>query len=244
MLVGKWSGRLLLTSLTVAGLMGVSAQATPTVEYSAGHADIGLAYESGELELHYHFGAGAVLDGVTLVSEDEADPGEVYVRVADSTQTTGTALSFLGNADPYWALPQNNVAGQPFLGIAAEELSGSEFSSASLEMTGFSGPGQFALWQWPNSAFMQTVDGISPSDTLPLVIGGHDHFNFGFTAEGVYQVTITATAELTGGSTVTDTETFWFVVGDNTVIPEPASLALLGLGGGLVLMRRRASSKR
>ncbi len=45
------------------GLLSTAANAD-LIEYTAGHGDIGLAVEAGQLHLHYHFAPGAVLDGV------------------------------------------------------------------------------------------------------------------------------------------------------------------------------------
>ena len=177
-----------------------------TVEYSAGHGDIGLAYEALELELHYHFGNGAVLDGIPLLGEIEYDPDEAHVRVSDDTRAVTTVdLSFLGTTagDPVWRLPQSNTPGLPFLGIASEELDGLGFSGATIQLTSFSGPGEFALWQSGGlggfNVIWQTIDGIGPVDILNLGIGVHDHFNYGFTAEGVYDVGLTAEAQFSAG---------------------------------------------
>ncbi|QEF99260.1 hypothetical protein Mal15_33220 [Stieleria maiorica] len=228
--------------------------AADVVEYSAGHSDIGLAYEDGELHLHYHFGSDAILDGnpTGVVGGVEYDPSEAVVRVTNDALYAGGApgpISFLGldTGDPVWILPQSNAGGLPFLGIATEELD-APFNSASFEMTGFSGPGQFALWQggFTPSVFMQTNDGVigGPSDTLSIAgVGSHDHYNWGFTEEGVYDIQLTATAfnsSLPGGF-ATDTGTFRFVVGNVTAIPEPSSFAAIALAAtGFLVRRRRA----
>jgi surface-anchored protein len=146
-------------------------------------------------------------------------------------------------------LPPNNTPGVPFLGIATEDLS-APFSSATLEMTGMAGPGNFALWQqvgFTTSVLMRSNDGIGGSgDTLTIPsIGSHDHYNFGFTEAGIYDITFEATAfnpDLPGGF-ATDTETFRFVVGDLTAIPEPSSFAAVTFfaAAGLLVRRRRKS---
>jgi len=257
--LGNWLlGRLTLTclaglGLSATGLVGSSRSTAAIVEYSAGHADIGLAYENGELELHWHFGANAVLDGAVIGGTGaEFAPNEAYARVLDSAMSTAPVnLPFLGivTGDPVWILPQGEIGGLPFLGIATEELDPeigpSLFSGVTLNMTDFSGPGQFALYQTNQFGvpvvYFDTLNGIGPEDTLSLGIGTHDHFNWGFTQEGVYDVTLTATANRIGGGFETDTGTFKFVVGTFTAVPEPSSAALLCLGATVTMcgVRRR-----
>lgn len=218
------------------------------VEYSGGHGDVGLAFEGGELELHYHFGEGAILDGSELLTDAEFAPSEAYVRVPDSArQTVGAAVSFLGvgAGDDIWRLPAQNPGTNaiPYLGLAADELSVVDFSTASYRLTGFSGPGNFALWNSDGvggtTVFMQSLDGIDGTDVYDLTVGGHDHANWGFTAEGVYDITITAFADGDAGS-FSDVGTFRFVVGSATAVPEPGAFLALGvLASGVVVARRR-----
>ncbi|MCC9600318.1 choice-of-anchor M domain-containing protein [Stieleria sp. JC731] len=215
------------------------------VEYSSGHADIGLAYEDDELHLHYHFGSGAVIDGSPLVGEMEFDPADASVRVGSNAMVTTTGdVPFLGTfaGDSVWLIPQSSSVGIPFLGIAAEELDAT-FSSATMTMTSFSGPGQFALWQTGGiggtNVYWQSNNGLDVTDTLDVAIGGHDHYSYGFTAEGIYDVEISAVANLAAGGSVSDVGTFRFIVGDVTAIPEPSSLASLGLIGMATVLRRR-----
>jgi surface-anchored protein len=229
-------------------VIGSSVSAATLTEYSGGHADVGLAYEDGELDLHYHFGSNAVLNPPS--GEDEFHPSAAYVRVPDAAEiTAGGSFPALGlsSGDSVFVLPESDPDGLPFLGIATEELSDEIFSSASFEMTGWSGPGEFALWQSgslgsEDDIFMSTVDGFN--DTLEKGIGIHDHYNWGFTEAGVYNITLTANAfgdELPGGF-VSDTETFKFVVGSMTAVPEPgsfAALASLGMVGAFVRRRRK-----
>ena len=236
--------QLCLVAYILAGTTQSASAAT--VEYSAGHGDIGLAFEAGELELHYHFGNGAILDGVPLVGEIEYDPDEAHVRLSDDTRiiTTGD-VSFLGTTagDPVWRLPQSNTSGLPFLGIASEELDPMIFSNATIQMSSFSGPGEFALWQvgglGGTDVIWQSNDGINPSDVLNLGIGVHDHFNYGFTEEGIYDVGLTAEAQLDAGGSVTDVGVFRFVVGSATAIPEPSSFAALLMSGMALAARSR-----
>ncbi|WP_436717242.1 choice-of-anchor M domain-containing protein [Roseiconus lacunae] len=232
-------------------LAGNTSAATVN-EYFVDHGDIGIAYEDNELELHYHFEDG--FNGVG--PEVEFEPNEVYIRVSDAAKlTTTNDLGFLGTTagDEIWILPQGNTGssgagslGVPFVGLATEELDSTDFISVDLSMTNFNGPGEFALWQFgtfgPN-VFFQSVDGISSADNLNLGIGIHDHANFGFTEEGIYEIELTATGNLTGGGTVVDVGTFTFAVGNVAAVPEPGSVAALvslTLVGACVRRRRKS----
>ena len=252
MFLYSWRGRLLLTSLSVIGFGPLSAQAIPTmIEYSAGHADLGVAYGSSELELHYHFDVGTVLDDVQQGAGSEFAPNEVYVRVSDSTKTVRPGASqwdFLGNnaGEELWILPQGNVAGVPFFGIATEGIgpAGDWVGGIDFEFTAVTAPAgaHFSLWQTDGFGspvpFVVTSDGLP--DTHSIAVGGHNHYNWGFTAEGVYQIEIVASGTHASNGFVSDTETFWFAVGSSTVIPEPATAGLVGVGV-LCLLRRRGA---
>lgn len=249
--------------LTSASLLTSHAQADFLVELTSGHADIGLARESnGSLFLHYHFGVGsAVLNGSTLApgEPDEYAPSEAFIRVADSERQFPGAVPFLstGPSDPVWVLPQTLPPvvppalprPVPYMGLAAEELDTLDFVSAGFRLTGFSGPvgGQFALWQ--NDSFgnsnvlFQTNNGINPAvDLYSIGIGSHNHANWGFTKEGIYNLTIEGFADLRSGGQLTDTGTFTFAVGSATAVPEPSSIALIAVcSAGLFAARRRFS---
>lgn len=242
-----------------AGLIGFSCTCThplsaAMVEYTAGHADIGLALEGpGQLFLHYHFGVGsALLNGVpATVANEELDPSEAYVRVSDANIVTLPApVDFLGTlaGDQAWVLPQGSTPGVPFFGIATEDLDPMQFTSAGFRLTGMRGPvgGNFALFQVPSfgapSVYMRTNDGINPAiDFVPSIVGGHDHYNFGFSKVGIYDLDIQGYASGPGGN-LTDPGTLRFVVGSATVVPEPSSLALLvvcGFGFTSTMRRKR-----
>lgn len=212
---------------------------------------MGLAVElDGSLFLHYHFGGGAVLNGVALGAGVDAEyvPSEVFVRVADTARTFPGAVPFLstGATDPVWTLPQGTPGALPFLGIAAVELDALDFASAGFRLTGFNGPvgGEFALWQggFTPTVFFQTNNGINPAqDLYNITVGAHDHANWSFTKEGIYNLTIEGFANPVGGGTqLTDIGTFTFAVGNTTAVPEPSSIVLIAVCGvGLFAARRR-----
>lgn len=228
------------------------------VEYTAGHADIGVAYEGGQLELHYHFGDGVtLLDHFTgqpfVTSENEFAPSDVVVRVADSVKSThesvppGFEFTGVRPGGNLWILPTADVPGVARPGIATNELKPGDWSTPiTWTMTDMSGPGEFSLWRsggiTPNVQF-STAD-PSVINEFDFQIGGHDHFFWGFTEPGVYDIELTVTGTHVNDGVRTDTGTFRFLVGDATAVPEPGALALLGLGtlglmGGIYSSRRK-----
>lgn len=231
--------------------------------YIGGHADLGVGFDAGNLHLHIHaendlqlFGGGTALAG-------EYNPGDLDIGVpGPSINRPGAAVwSFLApNAgDAVWFLPQSTDPNKPFLGIGTEDLTDAgwttpltwQFNSIS---TVSGGASSFALWQ--NDLFGNPTvfaSSIVPGgDSWTQSALGHDHFNFGFTAEGIYDVSFTITGTNSGIDAIaagvySDTATFRFVVGIAiiTAVPEPSGLMLVGIAlGGLALRRRRDSLPR
>lgn len=226
-------------------VLGSAAGQAQLYRYTAGHADIGVGYEDGEFEPHWHFGSGAVVDGVTLTTDLEAAPGEAYAYAGENTELSrpaGTQWDFLGTAagNSVWVLPQTQAAGMPFLGLASEELDPLDWSGPIVfTLSDFSGPGVFSLWQ--SDGFggpivsMTTLNGVSSADFYAMSPGGHEHFNWGFTAPGTYNLTFLITGNHVSDGAVASEATFQI-----QVVPEPSSAALLALGmGAVVLLRRR-----
>ena len=263
--------RTLSLTLAAAALAAGTARAD-VVEYTDGHADIGLGYEGpGELFLHYHF-EGATVGG-TRQNDAEFEPEDVYTRVPDSQglnfdsvppqfQFTGITPDGTAASD-FWFLPQGNVSGVPFLGFATEELNAGDWvGNLSFALTGMrftpfgtgvAGQEVFSLWQndpFGNpDVFMTTTDGIGGGDALSLPTGQHDHFNFGFSEEGQYELDFAASGTHVTDGFVEDFGTLQFAVGDATPgfapapVPEPGSTALIGLAacglaGGAARRRR------
>lgn len=234
-----------LALLLSAGTRPVQAD---VMEYAYGHADVGVAYEDGDFFLHYHIG------GDSNVAEGEYDPSELYVRVSDSLYFPSVPLPLYGftgatEEDPdAWGLPQSNTSGVPFMGFATEELDMDDWDGAiTFELLGFTfqpqGSGvteraHFSLWQQVLATpvpYMATSDGIDSSDSLTMNPGGHDHYNWGFTEEGVYQIDFRVYGTHVTDGYLEDSGTLTFAVGNNTAVPEPGAwmilpgLAVLGL---------------
>lgn len=113
----------------------------------------------------------------------------------------------LGNeGDPLWILPQNPYPDTPYVGVSAEAIPAGIFDAPfTIELKRLEGPGQFILWQ--ADAFghflilMDTRDGTGTNDALTIPVGGHAHYNWGFTTSGTYRLYFQARGRRTGQTT-------------------------------------------
>lgn len=177
-----------------------------------------------ELDLHLHsaevipseFGAGEALLPVTAA--------------AKTTRPANPALDFIGVASgsSFWLLPKNQNPNVLFLSIGTEELNPADFASSLtwslVSVTGSGGgaaPGSFSVWNVDNFGsivpLMSTAPGASTPGSLTVAAGAHSHFNYGFTAPGLYNVTFAASGTLSpalGGGLVGGTATYSFGVFD------------------------------
>jgi surface-anchored protein len=242
--------RSLVTLLAGIALAFSSSQSEAAALYTKGHADLGIGYENGAFDIHIH-AEGATIDGVEY-DDEEFEADEVIIVVSPSALEARPA-NFGGflNFDPigvaagvdYYKLPQG--AGEataeqlPFLGIATEEIPNGTFvgNAITLSIDNVVGPGFFSIFQdaFPGPSFKAaSSDGLP--DSFNFFTGIHDHFNYGFTAPGTYEVTLRATGTLVGGGIVTGTGTYTF-----SVVPEANSYVLLAVAGtSLLLLNLRA----
>jgi surface-anchored protein len=217
--------------------------------FSEGHGDIGFGYHDGELHPHVHLHGGGEFepDEITILV-----PGTVYTDdVEDGLSAFREIPQSLGLAAgaKFWNLYANGELADetksPYLGLSAEEIPDDVLvdDQITIELTDFSGPGEFTLWASSGIEMQTYDDGEGGQDFLltdmPLT---HLHYNWAFSEEGDYFLTLEATGVLEdGGGLVSGSGTFHF-----RVVPEPSTFALtvLGLGGlGLVsfVRRRRAA---
>lgn len=212
----------IIATAALAGFSLTQAAAAPTI-FSRGHTDVGIAFEDGAFDLHVH-------------SEEfglEAESASDVLRVLPAAQNSipgNPAFSFLGpSGNPVWILPQDGgdaeAAGLLFLGIGSEEIAPGTFSGdLSMALTnvaftpepGFAPFGQFAVFTVNSggapTVLMSTHDGIDSSDAATVTPGGHMHVNWAFTQPGRYVVTFAVTGTPTGGSPVTASASYTFVV--------------------------------
>lgn len=196
-----------------------------------------------ELELHLHASEGISSD---MFDSDgnpvgEAPAGGALVPVVSAAKTTrpvGAAWDFIGTSagSNLWVLPKTKVNGVLFLGIGAEEISAGDLAGPiTLTFQSLSGPSGAVFSMWDIGSFANVIpmvtsaSGYGVANTLTIAAGSHNHFNYGFTAPGLYDVTFAATATLAsslGGGQVGGTGTFRFGVFDTgSPYPEPDPMA-------------------
>jgi surface-anchored protein len=220
--------------------------------YTNGHADLSIGFKDGAFDIHVH-AEGATIGGV-VYDDEEFEPDDVIIFVSPATLENRSAnflpvLNFdpigVGEGLPFYKLPSSSSEasseGVPFLGIGTEEISDGIFvgNRITLAIESVAGPGFFSIFQnaFPGPNFQaSSFDGLP--DSFSYFTGIHDHFNYGFTAPGIYEVTLRATGNLIGGGTVTGTGTYTFAVG----IPEASTTSMLvtaSLGLSILCVRSR-----
>jgi len=217
---------------------------------STGHADIfGLGYVEGELELLIH----KELAG----TEVELDPASTIITVNPGgygARPTGTSFDFLGLSNSnLWVLPPDaNVASSNnllFAGVGTEEVDpavwGTGLLTITLKSIDSNSPGNFFLWNEDEfgapTLFMDSTR-LTQFNSISQGAGVHEHYNWGFTAEGTYTMVFEATG--TAGLSVDDGTPQSLSSGEVTykfqVVPEPSSgtLLLIGLVGWVAVRKR------
>ncbi|MEM6822398.1 MAG: choice-of-anchor M domain-containing protein [Verrucomicrobiota bacterium] len=222
--------------------------------YSGGHGDIGVGYDevSNEFEPHWHLDAGAIVDGSPLTTEEEYEPGDMNARTSTTRNSPSGLNSIIGVADGSTIYAMGSATFPPNLGLSTEELTGSDWiGNVTISLTNWTLPtatADFALFT-TNLAGTTVVDRLfsthSPGSTdfsngIPLVVGDHAHFDWGFTELGTYEFEFTWTGTHVIDGAISTPGTF-----SVEVVPEPSAVVLLGLGMTSILaIRRRLNQSR
>lgn len=246
-----------IASLLVAFATIGSAQ---MVQLNDGHIDLGLAYEGGEWEPHIH--------AEDLSEEFAPDEAYIYYGVdARFTRPSGAAYNFTGAAEgqQIWRNFTNSTPGLtiPWMGFGFEEIGPGTFGTflqtdprrdnivsewIDIQFLDYNAPtgGHVSFFQGGGSnptLWFATADGIDASDKFISTPLGHEHGSFLFTTAGVYTLTFQASAldATTGQRIFSDEYTYTFGV-EAEPVPEPATMAALGIGV-LGLLKRRRTKK-
>lgn len=235
-------------AVALAALISGTASSGAQSIYTSGHGDIGVGYDAvtQQFEPHWHLGTGAVVDGNPLASGEEYEPDELMAQTTATRTSPNGLSSIIGVADGTTIYVLGSSTYQPNLGFAVEELDFNDWlTPITLTLTGWTLPGsaEFALYT-TNLAGTTVVDRVfstfNPGATdfansFEMTPGDHMHFQWGFTAPGVYEFELTWSGTHVSDGFIQTTETF-----SVNVVPEPSTWALLGAGAlGLAAWSRR-----
>lgn len=162
------------------------------------------------------------------------EPGDVVLQVNASSffASPGALTSVLGAMA--YILPSTQENDMLYAGISADGPAGTfqnnRFAIRMVSAGAFN-PGNFVLYRFTGGGALQVgleaFGGSASVNEVTVPIGGHEHWNWGFSAPGIYTFEFEGRGVKTADLSVLQTsrEIFTF-----SVIPEPASGALLVVG--------------
>jgi surface-anchored protein len=237
-----------LKHLLTIGLLAASLGSTQSLKadpitadpitISSGHVDIFEAeYESiggsNSVHLGVHAGTGS--------NSAHYEPGDVILEVGNAAYTNtsafnSTIVSLLGSNA--WILPvdleEADALGVLQAGVAKTGFNGA--ATFTMLGAGPNNPGNFALFTSGSSIRLSSTGDTVETNSFSISTGtGHIHYNWGFSAPGIYTFDMQATY----GEVQSAVETYTF-----NVVPEPSTYALLGAGAAILLMARYGSLRR
>lgn len=188
-----------------------------------------------------HFDFGAIIEGdqlVPRVKDDRSNPPEwvhpeslVFAlgSTAEQTVPEGASYSFLGSpGETVWMIPQTQVSGVPWLGwnTQHETVRSNVDGQVTFTLDDVDGPGELLIYLTDSfggvgERILGTAGGFPSTFRVPLNV--HAHGNWAFTEPGSYRVTITQSATLNSGQTVSAAGTLVFEIGGPTTAPSGAS---------------------
>lgn len=105
--------------------------------------------------------------------------------------------------EPLWVLPQSQNPELMYLGMSAEGIPSGAFAGpVSIRLLSVKAPGSFFLWQFDGLSGLQLAmnsrDGIDTNDAVTPFVGSHAHYNWGFSSNGLFEITFQASARRPG----------------------------------------------
>jgi surface-anchored protein len=217
-----------------------------TLILAEGHVDLGVIYEGGQLSWRMN------ADGATSEGNGPGDlvglylPSELHVRVPDLVRIDNAPfpgnpnVTGVGSGPIWWMSSSGGAPSVPFLGWSWDlglptppQISTAQWQSGRIhvELVSVDGPqgAHFSNWVGGTNYLSTFSPNLTNAPNVPagsnsFVLPGHNHFNWGFTKAGVYDVTVRASGtHLTDGFRSAEA-TFRFLVGDATQPTEPAEV--------------------
>jgi surface-anchored protein len=226
---------LLTIGLLAASLGSTQSLKADPITISSGHVDIFEAEYEGTNSVHL----GVHWDEPGTTNSFHFEPGDVILEVGNAAYTNTTAfsnsiVSLLGSNA--WILPADLEEAEA-LGVLEAGVAKTGFNGAAtftMLGAGPDNPGNFVLFTDKSSIRLSSIGNTVGTNSFSIS-ADHIHYNWGFSAPGIYTFDMQATY----GEVQSAVETYTF-----NVVPEPSTYALLGAGAGILLMARYRSLRR
>jgi surface-anchored protein len=223
---------LLTIGLLAASLGSTQSLKADPITISSGHADI------FEAEYESIGGSNSVHLGVHT-DDGHFEPGDVILEVGNAAFTntanfSSSIVNLLGSNA--WILPADGELavdrGVIYAGVGKTGFNGA--ATFTMLAAGPNNPGNFALFTIGSSIRLSSTGDTVGTKSFSIT-PDHIHYNWGFSAPGIYTFDMQATY----GGLQSAVETYTF-----NVVPEPSTYALLGAGAAILLMARYGSLRR
>ena len=170
-----------------------------------------LTDQHTDIQTLYDANAGS--NALSLVARDVTDgnvdyPTNKVLLVVSKIENVNffflpAGTPFGNEGDPLWTITQSQFPDVLYLGVSAEGIPSGVFQGPlTVQLKAVDGPGNFFLYQVDSFGVydiqMNSADGITAADAHQQIIGSHEHFNWGFTANGVYYLTLQVSGQRVG----------------------------------------------
>lgn len=158
----------------------------------------------------------------------------VLVAAESAKLSVPEGLPDLGPAgSDLWVLPASQNPALLYLGISGERLSLPP-QRLDLFLRRVDGPGSCVAWQFDGigglAVSFKSRDGLTEADKFSPAVGGHEHYNWGFSTNGLYTLWFQARATVGGTNAWSPEVPVLFAVEPvPAVIAGPAVLTAIGL---------------